>query len=97
MGLSLFSKIWWPDMDFQCSKCGNYCDGEANSMVLADGIKMVHWCDKCGCLKEGRKDSFCDTNVESILLSLHPPRTHDLLLNPIVAKSYRDRDLYNNQ
>lgn len=84
MSRSLSLKIWWPGMGFTCKKCGAYCDGK-NSFVLADGVNMVRWCDECGHLEEGRKDSH--TNASYISLLLLPRKNSDfLLLNPTLSR-----------
>ena len=82
MSLSLRLKVWWPGMGFTCKKCGAYCDGEN---FFVNGQKMVRWCDECGYLEEGRKDSHTDASYISLLL-LPPENSDFLLLNPALSR-----------
>ena len=47
MGLRFHQGPWWPETNFLCPKCGKYCDGKNNSMVLAGDNKILRWCDEC--------------------------------------------------
>ncbi len=85
MGLSFNSKIFIPGVGFTCKKCGAYCDGE-NFFVL--GRKVFRWCDECGHLEEGIRDSHSYENNSCVNNGgLYMPENSDfLLLNPTLSK-----------
>ena len=86
MGLQIFSGPWWPNEDFNCSKCNTRCNGETNSMVLQNDNVIARWCDKCHHLEKNQKDSLCYINIDSILLNLYRPKYPSMLINPLFVK-----------
>ena len=76
MGLSN-SKIWWPNSDFVCPKCGAFCMGEIYSKILSDGITIKRWCD-CRYLEYGKKDPHDYISRSVTALELEKPKVlHD--------------------